>query len=106
MIIRWLTLPVITLIAAVAGAGCTAFLGNQYDNAKDQIAALKPKDVKTQAAPSLSKLTVDRIAIMSIVNDAPKNGAPLSAGASDAITAELYSQAAIAGGWQVVPRTT
>jgi PBP1b-binding outer membrane lipoprotein LpoB len=91
------------LLAAVAVGGCTAAAGNAYDSAKDEITALAPKDVKTQATPAIKQINIDRIAILPLVGDPPKQSAPLAPGASDAITAELYSQAALAGGWQVVP---
>ena len=83
---------------------CTAMVGNAYDSAKDEVATLAPKQVKTEASSSMKQLTIDRIAIMPIIDDPGKSGAPLGPGASDAITAELYSQAALAGGWEVVPQ--
>ena len=76
--------------------------GNVYDSAKDEVSALAPKDVKTQAKPAIKQMNIDRIAILPLVGD-PQGDAPLAPGATDAITAELYSQAALAGGWQVVP---
>jgi hypothetical protein len=99
---RSLTL-VFALLAAVAAGGCTAVAGNAYDSAKDEITALAPKDVKTQATPAMKQINIDRITILPLVGDPPQQGAPLAPGATDAITAELYSQAPLAGGWQVVP---
>ncbi len=95
---------VLAFLIAIAAAGCTAAAGNAYDSAKDEIQALEPKDVKTQMAPAMSHLTIDRIAVLPLVDNPPKNGAPLAPGAADAITAELYSQVSLAGGWQVVPQ--
>ena len=94
----------LAFLMAVTTAGCTAIAGSAYDSAKDEIATLAPKEVKTTAAPSMKQLTVDRIAILPLVDDPSKSGAPVGPGASDAITAELYSQTALAGGWQVVPQ--
>ena len=91
------------LLAALALADCTAAAGNAYDTAKDEIAALAPKDVKTAATPAMKQMSIDRITILPLVGDPPQQGVPLAPGATDAITAELYSQAALAGGWQVVP---
>jgi hypothetical protein len=99
---RSLTLA-FALLAAVAAGGCTAVAGNAYDSAKDEITALAPKDVKTQATPAMKQINIDRITILPLVGDPPQQGAPLAPGATDAITAELYSQAPLAGGWQVVP---
>jgi hypothetical protein len=94
---------VLSLLACVVLTRCTAMVGSAYDSAKDEVATLAPKQVKTEASSSMKQLSIDRIAIMPIVDD-PKGGAPLGPGASDAITAELYSQAALAGGWDVVPQ--
>jgi hypothetical protein len=99
---RSLTLA-FALLAAVAAGSCTAVAGNAYDSAKDEITALAPKDVKTQATPAMKQINIDRITILPLVGDPPQQGAPLAPGATDAITAELYSQAPLAGGWQVVP---
>jgi len=93
----------LALLAAVAVGGCTAMAGNAYDNAREEVSALAPKDVRTKAKPAIKQMNIDRITILPLVGDPPNGGAPLAAGATDAITAELYSQAALAGGWQVVP---
>ena len=95
---------ILALAMSVALTRCTAMIGSAYDSAKDEVATIAPKQVKTQASNSMKSLTVDRIAILPVVDDPAKNGAPLAPGASDAITAELYSQVAVAGGWEVVPQ--
>ena len=100
---EWNGVRRLACLMAILLGGCTAVAGNAYDSAKDEIATLAPKDVKTQASPAMKQLTVDRIAILPLVDD-PKDGVPLGTGAADAITAELYSQTALAGGWQVVPQ--
>ena len=43
------------------------------------------------------------IAIMPIADNPAQGGEPIAPGGADAVTAELYSQAALAGGWQVIP---
>ncbi|MGO9451389.1 MAG: hypothetical protein ACLQDV_10165 [Candidatus Binataceae bacterium] len=96
-----IAIAMLITLAAFAGGACTAAVGNTYDNAKDEIANLTPKDVKTKSIPTIKQITINRIAVMPIIDD-PKGGQPLSPGASDAITAELYSQVAVAGGWQVI----
>jgi hypothetical protein len=104
MIREWNAMRFSALAAALVLAGCTAIAGNAYDNAKDEIVKLAPKDVKTEASPSMKHLTVDRIAVMPLIDNPPDGGTPLAPGAADAITAELYSQASLAGGWQVIPQ--
>ena len=95
---------ILSMLASVVLTRCTAAIGSAYDSAKDEVATMAPKQVKTQASSSMKSLTIDRVAIIPMVDDPAKNGAPLGPGAADAITAELYSQAAIAGGWEVVPQ--
>ena len=94
---------ILSLLVSIALSGCTAMIGSAYDSAKDEVATMAPKQVKTSASNSMKTLTVDRIAILPIVDDPGKNGA-LAPGAADAITAELYSQVALAGGWEMVPQ--
>ncbi|MBV8136529.1 MAG: hypothetical protein JO121_13015 [Deltaproteobacteria bacterium] len=97
------TTVALAFLAAVIVGGCTAAAGNAFDSAKDEISALAPKDAKTEAAPAMKQLSIDRITILPLVGDPPQGGTPLAQGATDAITAELYSQATLAGGWQVIP---
>jgi hypothetical protein len=42
---------------------------------------------------------------MPLVDGAPQGAEALAPGAADAITAELYSQATLLGGWQVIPES-
>ncbi len=44
------------------------------------------------------------IAVMPVISDPGDNGDVVADGGADAVTAELYTQAAIAGGWDVVPQ--
>jgi TolB-like protein len=91
------------LALAVATAGCTALTAESLVGAKDEIAKLTPKDVKTHAVRSIKTVEISRIAIMPVADDAAQGGEPIAPGGADAVTAELYSQAALAGGWQVIP---
>jgi hypothetical protein len=91
------------LALAVGTAGCTALTAESLFSAKDEIAKLAPKDVKTHAVRSIKTVEISRIAIMPIADDPVQGGEPIAPGGADAVTAELYSQAALAGGWQVIP---
>src|SRR5215469_3993629 len=54
----------LALLAAVAVGGCTAMAGNAYDNARDEVSALAPKDVRTKAKPAIKQMNIDRITIL------------------------------------------
>jgi len=91
------------LAMILAAAGCSAFTAESMVNAKDEIVSLAPKDIKTHSVRSIKTIEINRIAIMPIADAPQQGGDPLAPGGADAITAELYSQASLAGGWQVIP---
>ncbi|MHB8381375.1 MAG: hypothetical protein ACYDC3_03400 [Candidatus Binataceae bacterium] len=96
-------LSIALLLAMVfAVAGCSAVTADTYEGAKQAVSDLTPKDVTTHAVRSIKTITIDRIAVMPIIDAPPAGAEPLAAGAGDAITAELYSQAAVAGGWELI----
>jgi hypothetical protein len=94
---------ILMLALAVAAAGCSAFTAETLVSAKDEIGKLAPTDVKTHAVRSIKTVEISRIAIMPIADNPAQGGEPIAPGGADAVTAELYSQAALAGGWQVIP---
>ncbi|HVA79728.1 MAG TPA: hypothetical protein VNF29_02255 [Candidatus Binataceae bacterium] len=91
-----------SIAMALMVTGCSIIGAETYEGAKQTVADLTPKDVTTHSVRSIKTIKIDRIAVMPII-DAPASGAePLPAGAGDAITAELYSQVAMAGGWELI----
>ena len=65
--------------------------------------AINRRDVKTHAVSSIKTLTINRVAVMPVIEAAPAGGEALAPGASEAVSAELYSQVAVAGGWEPIP---
>ena len=61
-------------------------------------------DLKSHAVRGIKTLEIDRIAVMPLIDAAPNQSEGVAVGGADAISAELYSQAAVAGGWEVVPQ--
>jgi hypothetical protein len=102
------TLPIVrialSVAMAIAIAGCITVPAETLEGAKQTVADLTPKDVTTHAVRSIKTITINRIAVMPIIDAPPSGGEPLAPNAGDAITAELYSQAAVAGGWQLIPQ--
>ncbi len=89
--------------AALMVAGCAEVTAETFEGAKQTVSDLSPKDVTTHSVRSIKTITVDRIAVMPIADAPPAGAEPLAPGAGDAITAELYSQVAVAGGWELIP---
>jgi len=95
-------------LALVAGtlwmaAGCTTIAADAVNSTTGAVSdAINQRDVKTHAVRSIKTIAINRVAVMPLVED-PASGEPLAPGATDAISAELYSQVATAGGWDPIP---
>jgi len=91
------------LIVAAGLAGCTALLGHAAEEARDSAKLMLPTpNLDTKSVRSIKTIAINRVAVMPLIATGPQDGDPLAPGAPDAVTAELYSQVAIAGGWEVV----
>lgn len=89
---------------ALAIAGCTAIAADAVNATSESVSdAINSRNVKAHAVRSIKTITVNRVAVMPLV-EAPAGGDALAPGAAEAVTAELYSQVALAGGWNVVPQ--
>lgn len=92
------------LAAALWVAGCTAMAADAVTSTTGAVSdAINRRDVKAHAVPSIKTLAINRVAVMPLIDAAPGGGEPLAPGAAEAISAELYSQVAIAGGWDSIP---
>jgi hypothetical protein len=84
--------------------GCTTIAADAVNATTESVSdAINSRDVKSHAVRSIKTITIDRVAVMPLVDAVPGNGEPLAPGAAEAITAELYSQVALAGGWDTIP---
>ncbi len=89
---------------ALAGGGCTTIAADAVTATSESVSdAINSRNVKAHAVRSIKTITVNRVAVMPLV-EAPAGGDPLAPGAAEAVTAELYSQVALAGGWDVIPQ--
>jgi hypothetical protein len=86
-------------------AGCEAAMVTAAQNTTDTVKGFIPsKDIQTHAVRSIKQVKIDSIAVMPVVASPGSNGDVVADGGPDAMTAELYTQAAIAGGWDVAPQ--
>jgi len=60
-------------------------------------------NLQTESVASIKTLPENRIAVMPILETPDKIDNVVAEGAGEAISAELYSELSLAGGWQVVP---
>ena len=82
--------------------GCTTIAADAVTSTTGAVSdAINQRDVKAHAVRSIKTITINRVAVMPLVDD-PASGSPLAPGAAEAISAELYSSVAVAGGWDPI----
>ena len=94
------------LVAAALwmAAGCTTIAADAVNSTTESVSdVINQRDVKAHAVRSIKTIVINRVAVMPLVDAPSGGGEPLAPGAAEAITAELYSQVAIAGGWDPIP---
>lgn len=83
-------------------SGCTTMAADVVDSTTGAVSdAINQRDVKSHAVRSIKTIEINRVAVMPLVED-PGTGDALAPGAAEAISAELYSQVAVAGGWDPI----
>ncbi len=86
-------------------AACTPVIYSAADSTAQTVKGFIPSgDLQAHAVRSIKQVKVDRIAVMPVVANPGTNGDVVADGGPDAVTAELYTQVALAGGWDVVPQ--
>jgi hypothetical protein len=104
MKVAWAVGLVAVLGISLAGAGCTTIAADAINSTSESVSdAINSRNVKAHAVASIKTITVNRVAVMPLV-EAPAGGDTLAPGGAEAVTAELYSQVALAGGWEVIPQ--
>ena len=104
---RWaIGFGLLALLGIALGiAGCTTIAADAVTATSESVSdAINSRNIQAHAVRSIKTISVNRVAVMPLI-EAPAGGEPLAPGAADAVTAELYSQVAIAGGWEVIPQT-
>jgi len=88
-----------------AVAGCATFLANTAVDTEQSVKGMLPSGyLQAHAVRSIKEVKVNTIAVMPVVSNPGTNGDVVADGGADSVTAELYTQAAIAGGWDVAPQ--
>jgi hypothetical protein len=88
--------------ALLIAAGCPTIAADAVSSTTEAVSdTINQRDVKAHAVRSIKTVSINRVAVMPLV-EAP-GGEPLAPGAAEAISAELYSQVAMAGGWDPIP---
>lgn len=86
-------------------AACTPVIYSAADSSVETVKGFLPSgDLQAHAVRSIKQVKIDKIAVMPVIANPGTNGDVVADGGPDAVTAELYTQAALAGGWDVLPQ--
>ena len=86
-------------------AACAPLIYAPANSAVETVKGFIPSgNLQTHAVPSIKQIKVDSIAVMPVIVSPGTNGDVVADGGADAVTAELYTQSALAGGWDVIPQ--
>ena len=96
------------LAAALAIAACslpiTAPIESLYGSPRLPIIG-GSSNLQTESVPSIKTISENRVAVMPVLEAPDKFGGVVADGAGEAISAELYSEMSMSGGWEIVPDT-
>jgi PBP1b-binding outer membrane lipoprotein LpoB len=89
--------------AILIAAGCTTLAADAVSSTTEAVSdTINQRDVKVHAVRSIKTVSINRVAVMPLIEDI-QGAEPLAPGGAETITAELYSQVAMAGGWDPIP---
>jgi hypothetical protein len=99
------TIVAAAIAAMMTASACLPIATDVVQGAGDQLSKIKlNNDLKTHAVHGIKTLQIDHIAVMPLIEAAPDKAEGIAAGGTEAITAQLYSQSAVSGGWEVIPQ--
>jgi hypothetical protein len=94
----------VALALSLCGAGCSTLAADAVNATSESVTqAIHARNLQSHAVRSIKTITVNRIAVMPLIDGARTTEA-LAPGGTDSVSAELYSQVAIAGGWEAIPQ--
>lgn len=105
MRVRSLAKAATAAMLALAVGGCTSVVVSTADSTVQTVKGFIPTgNLEAHAVRSIKLVKAGRIAVMPMVPNPGPNGEVVADGAAEAVTAEIYTQVATAGGWDVVPQ--
>ena len=99
----------VAIVACALAAGCNRNIDQQFeDQVNDTVHSLPgigdDTGLNVHAVRSIKQVIIHKIAVMPLVDAPDQIDKELPPGSSDAVSASLYAQAAVVGGWEVVPQ--
>jgi TolB-like protein len=109
--VRHLRCSTLILLAGFlcAFAACNKNIDTQFEDQMNDTIHNMPligndTGLNVHAVRSIKQVIIHKIAVMPLVDSPDQIDKELPAGSSESVTAQLYAQATVVGGWQVVPQ--
>src|SRR6266436_5867379 len=101
---RWDARLVLVVASLWLAPGCTTNAADAVNSTTGAVSdAINQRDVKSHAVRPIKTISINRVAVMPLVAATPGIGETQAPGGPEAISAELYIQVAVAGGWEPIP---
>ncbi len=106
---RFVAPAVLAAIVFFAAAGCSKQINQRFeDQVSDTVHSLPligdQSGLNIHAVRSIKEVVIHKIAVMPLVDAPDQIDKALPPGSSESVTAALYAQATVVGGWAVVPQ--
>jgi TolB-like protein len=106
---HWFAMPLFAVGAMLLSLACNKNIDTKFeDQINDTVRGLpligNDTGLNVQAVRSIKQVIIHKIAVMPLIDSPDQIDKELPPGSSESVTALLYAQATVIGGWQVVPQ--
>jgi len=106
---HWFAMPLLAVGAMLLSLACNKNIDTKFeDQINDTVRGLpligNDTGLNVQAVRSIKQVIIHKIAVMPLIDSPDQIDKELPPGSSESVTALLYAQATVIGGWQVVPQ--
>jgi len=106
---HWFAMPMFAVGAMLLSLACNKNIDTKFeDQINDTVRGLpligNDTGLNVQAVRSIKQVIIHKIAVMPLIDSPDQVDKELPPGSSESVTALLYAQATVIGGWQVVPQ--
>lgn len=105
----WFAIPTLAIGLIFVVAACNKNIDTKFeDQINDTVRGMPfigdDTGLNVHAVRSIKQVIIHKIAVMPLIDLPDQIDKELPPGSSDSVTAQLYAQATVVGGWQVVPQ--
>jgi hypothetical protein len=105
----WFAIPLLAISLMFGISACNKNIDTKFeDQINDTVRGMPfigdDTGLNVHAVRSIKQVIIHKIAVMPLIDSPDQIDKELPPGSSDSVTAQVYAQATVIGGWQVVPQ--